>query len=375
MTAALCATPAGRTSPAEQRRLDARYDALAAAERLLPIKVPAFFAAKVEAEVAALGHTEGPLHRMVRPPRERFADHAAGEVPDWVDDRSNMPVAGSRAIVHKYPDRVLFMPTSVCAGHCQYCFRQDVLADAHADGRVKLEREFTALVDYLRSRPEVSEVVLSGGDPMTLPLRELETILLGLRALPQLRSIRIHTRALAFLPKIFADPVKLDLLAAADARLVFHFAHPYEVCDDVRAVLSALSARNLRLYNHFPLLRGVNDHVAVLARLIETLDDGRVRTLSVYMPEPIRFSAPYRVSLDRFFALQRELVETTPGWINAVRFTLDSPIGKVRRAHIVARDRAAGTVTFERAGKRFVYPDFPAEMDVPGARELLLWKG
>jgi len=369
--------PSGRTTPAEQPDLDAAYAALAARERLLPIKVPAFYQKKLDAEAAALGHSEGPLHRMVRPTRERFAPPAGGEVADWVDDRANMPVPGSRAIIHKYADRVLFMPTSVCAGHCQYCFRQDVLTDAHAEGGdlKGLAAEVEKLTAYLASRPEVSEVVLSGGDPLTLSMRDLGLVLTAIRGVPTIRSIRLHTRAPAFAPRIFADDRKLDLLAEAGVRLVLHFAHPYEICEEVAEVLDRLDAKRIRLYNHFPLLRGVNDHRDVLARLIETLDDHRVRTLSVYVPEPIRHSAPFRVTLDRFFALQDELTATTPSWINAVRFTLDSPIGKVRREHIVVRQPATGRVTFEKAGQRFVFPDFPADLDIPGDRATMLWKG
>jgi lysine 2,3-aminomutase len=369
--------PTGRTTPAEQPDLDTAYAALAARERLLPIKVPAFYQKKLDAEAAALGHSEGPLHRMVRPTRERFAPPAGGEVADWVDDRANMPVPGSRAIIHKYADRVLFMPTSICAGHCQYCFRQDVLTDAHAEGGdlKGLAAEVERLTAYLASRPEVSEVVLSGGDPLTLSMRDLGLVLTAIRGVPTIRSIRLHTRTPAFAPKIFADDRKLELLADADVRLVLHFAHPYEICDEVAEVLDRLDRHRIRLYNHFPLLRGVNDHRDVLARLIETLDDHRVRTLSVYVPEPIRHSAPFRVTLDRFFALQNELTATTPSWINAVRFTLDSPVGKVRREHIVARDREAGRVTFEKAGQRFVFPDFPADLDIPGDRATMLWKG
>ncbi len=364
-----------KTSVAEQALLDERYGMLASRERLLPVKVTAFYRAKVAAEVAALGHTEGPLHRTVFPSRERFDPPAGGEVADWVDDRSNMPVPGSGAIIHKYPDRVLFMPTSVCASHCQYCFRQDVLTDAHEAGRTAVSDELSRLVGYLRTRPEVSEVILSGGDPMSLPARDLSLILTTLRGLEQIRSIRIHTRTLAFAPKAFADEAKLDMLAEADARVVFHFVHPYEICDEVAAVIHALRRRDVRLYNHFPLLRGVNDHVGVLRRLIEGLDDLRVRTLSVYVPEPIHHSAPYRVPLRRIMALQDELVATSPSWVNAVRFTLDSPLGKVRREHITAWEEADGRVTFEREGKRFDYPDFPAALDLAGDPAVMLWRG
>lgn len=365
----------GRTTAEEQRLLDARFASLAARERLLPVKVSGFYRAKIEAEVAALGHTEGPLHRGAHPPRERFGPAAGHEVDDWVDDRSNMPVGGHPAIIHKYADRVLFMPTSVCAGHCQYCFRQDVLSESHGSGRTDVAASLAALLDYLAARPGVREVILSGGDPMTLPTRDIALVLEALRRLPQLSSIRIHTRSLAFQPKLFADPERTGLLAGAKVRLVHHFIHPYEVCDEVEATIAGLGRAGIRQYNHFPLLRGTNDHVEVVRRLIERLDDTGVRTLSVYVPEPIRYSAPYRVPLARFFAIQDALTETAPGWINAVRFTLDSPLGKVRRDQIVASDPARGTVTFRRGGREIRYPDFPAALDVPGELPVMLWRG
>lgn len=373
MSALATPSPSNRTTPAEQADLDGRFADLARRERLLPIKITGFYGKKLDAEIAALGHAEGPLNRAARPPRERFTMAAGHEVADWVDDRVNMPVTGSSAIIHKYPDRVLFMPTSVCAGHCQYCFRQDVLTDQHEAGRTKVEAELDRLVGYLAFRPEVREVILSGGDPMTLPLRDLALILETLRALPRRLAIRIHTRALAFQPKVFANPEKLDLLA--DVRLVHHFIHPYEVCEDVAAVLSELRRRDVRLYNHFPLLRGVNDHVDVVRSLVERLDDLRVRTLSVYVPEPIQYSAPYRVPLKRIFAIQDSLTETSPGWVNAIRFTLDSPLGKVRRENIAGWDDARGLVTFRRGGQDILYPDFPAALDVPGDPAVMLWRG
>ncbi|WP_181708580.1 radical SAM protein [Chthonobacter rhizosphaerae] len=363
-----------RTTPAEQAALDARYDALARAERLLPIKITGFYRRKLDEEIAALGHTDGPLNRAARPPRERFGVSAGHEVADWVDDRTNMPVPGSTAIIHKYADRVLFMPTSVCAGHCQYCFRQDVLTDQHEAGRTRVAAELEALVAYLARTPLVREVILSGGDPMTLPTRELALILRTLKGLPRPPAIRMHTRTLAFAPKVFADPERVALLAEADARIVFHFIHPYEVCEEVEAALAGLRRADIRLYNHFPLLRGVNDDPDLLIDLVTRLDDLRVRTLSVYVPEPIRFSAPYRIGLKRLFALQDAFVTRSPSWVNAVRFTLDSPLGKVRREHVASWDEANGLVTFRRDGRSFVYPDFPAHLDVPGDPAVMLWR-
>ncbi|ODN70773.1 radical SAM protein [Methylobrevis pamukkalensis] len=350
-----------------------RYAALAQRERLLPVKITGFYRAKIDEEIAALGGSHGPLHRTALPVAERFDVHAGHEVADWVDDRSNMGAPGSAAIIHKYADRVLFMPTSVCAGHCQYCFRQDVLSEAHEAGRRRLSDELDRLEAYLAKKPAVSEVILSGGDPLVMPLRDLALVLERLGAIPQVRYIRIHSRVPAFAPRLLADPARLDLLDKARVRLVCHFVHPYEICGEVAAALEAAARRGLRLYNHFPMLRGVNDHADVVAHLIEKLDDLCVRTLSVYVPEPIRHSAPFRLQLNRFFAIQDRLTETSPSWINAVRFTLDSPIGKVRREQIVARSN--GRITFRREGREFAYPDFPAVLDVPGDPAVMLWKG
>jgi len=354
--------------------LDARYAALAARDGLLPVRMTAFYRAKVEAEIAALGGRHGPLARTALPTEDRIALHVGDEVADWVDDRSNMGAPATKAVVHKYADRVLFMPTALCAGHCQYCFRQDVLSEAHDAARTRVAEELAHLLGYLAGKPEVSEVVLSGGDPMMLPARDLAMVLERLRALPQIRSIRLHSRVPAFAPRLLVDEARLAALAEARVRFVCHFVHPDEICDEVAAALAVMTRRGVRLYNHFPMLRGTNDHVAVVARLIERLDDLGVRTLSVYVPEPIRHSAAFRLPLDRFFAIQDQLTTGYPSWINAVRFTLDSPIGKVRREQIVGRDAAKGVVTFRRDGRDFDYPDFPAHLDRPGDPAVMLWK-
>ena len=112
------------TNTALQSELNHRYNTLSTQERLLPIKVTKFFQQKIEEEVAALGHNEGPLHRIAYPTHERLFVRTADEVIDFVDDRSNMPDNAKDVLIHKYTDRLLFMPTANCIGHCQYCFRQ-----------------------------------------------------------------------------------------------------------------------------------------------------------------------------------------------------------------------------------------------------------
>lgn len=360
-------------SPADQAALDAAYGRLAAAERLLPIKVTAFYQRKIDREVAALGHRNGPLHRVLYPSAERLVLRAPGEVADFVDDHANM--AAPDSVIRKYRDRVLFTPTPVCAAHCQYCFRQDLLSEQHGRGRPDLEAKLAALLAYLDAHPEVGEVILSGGDPLSLGTAALARILAALRARPQLGSIRLHSRALVFAPRVFDDPRKIAVLAEAGVRLVFHIVHPYELCAEVTAAIARLTGAGISCYNQFPLLRHINDHVDVIALLLRRLDELKLRNLSIYAVDPVKHSAAYRVSLTRLFALQDALFETTPSWINATAFTFDTPWGKVRREHLVAWDRAAGLATFRRAGRDIPYHDLPAELDRPGDPKVMLWQG
>jgi lysine 2,3-aminomutase len=351
--------------------LDVSYARLAAEQRLLPVKVTPFYKAKVDAEVAALGGNHGPLYRAVYPTADRFL-RAPNEVRDWVDDRSNMPGEGHGFIVQKYVDRVLFMPTSVCAAHCLYCFRQDVLTENKANDEAGLDAKLEALVEHLKARPDTREVILSGGDPMMLPLAALEKIFAALQGVETVQEIRIHSRAPIFAPAIMSDD-KIALLAANNVRFVFHSIHPYEICDDVAAMISRMNKAGIRLYNHFPLLRKINDHADVLIKLIQRLTDLNVHTFSIYVPEPIYYSAAYRIGFRRAAKLIDAVKAQLPGWAD-FRFCLDTPYGKVRREHLIAEEASTSTLVFQYEGKRIRYPDFPEPMDEAGDLKTLLWK-
>ena len=218
-------------------------------------------------------------------------------------------------------------------------------------------------------------MILSGGDPMVLPTAALARVLRPLAANPQVARLRIHTKTIAYAPAVYDDADELALLAECGVRLVFHLAHPYELCDVVTRAIGRTRAAGIRCYNQFPLLRRINDDAGLLARHLETLDELEVRNLSVFVPEPIVGSAPFRLSWDRFESLVDALVRTTPSWIDATRFVLDTPVGKVRREDLAERDRAAGTLVFERDGRRIAYPDFPAHLDEPGDPEVMLRRG
>ncbi len=350
----------------------AAYAQLRETQHLAPVKISAFYQKKIDEEVAALGHHDGPLSRAMLPSDDKLKLHAPGEVADWVDDRSNMAGAAKDIFIQKYRDRVLFTPTSTCASHCLYCFREDVLAEQRDMGRGVLESKLGILTAHLAQHPEISEVILSGGDPLTMNYDEWQMMLARLAAVKTITSIRLHTRAPVFAPDVLKDERKIALLAQYNVRFVWHIIHPYEICDAVVDVMQRLHAAGVRQYNHFPLLRGVNDHADVLVALLRRLDALNIRNLSIYVPEPIRFSAAYRVNFARMGQLMDEVVARTPSWINSFRFCLDSPVGKVRRENLVRRD--ADRLVFVREGQEVIYPDFPVAMDVPGRRDVLLWK-
>lgn len=351
----------------------AEFNAFARANALLPIKVTNHYQALVEEEVETLGHTGGPLYRVVYPTKERLTTRVEHEVPDFVSDRSNMPDALKSVLIHKYGQRALFLVTDRCAGHCMYCFRQDVLSEMQHDEHTELTIRLNNVIAYLKRHPEVEEIILSGGDPLNVPFDVLVRVFERLKHETSVTDIRIHTRNVVFAPKVVSERVS-ELLGHYRARVYLHVVHPYEVVDDVVAVIKRLQRHGVRCYSQFPILRGINDHLAVLTALLRKLDDLDARPINLFIPDPIFYSASFRVSLKRLFGLMDELYWTTSSWTNGVRLVLDTPMGKVRREDVKAWDEQSGKVVFDREGKQIIYHDFPEALDVPGDPEVLLWK-
>ncbi|NTV63184.1 MAG: radical SAM protein [Oscillochloris sp.] len=340
---------------------------------MLPIKVTPHYQRLVEMEVEALGQTGGPLYRVVYPIEDRLNVRADHEVPDFVEDRTNMPADLHNVLIHKYHKRALFLVTDTCAGHCMYCFRQDVLSDMHAQTLPAMEQKLDAVVDYLVDHPQIREVILSGGDPLNVPLRYLEQILARLKRETAVEDIRVHTRNVVFAPRVLSEEV-CRLLGSYGVRVYLHVVHPYELAEEVTQGVHRLHSYGVHTYSQFPILRGINDHVAVLEQLLRRLDSLQAHPINIFIPDPISYSASFRMPMARLLRLMDELYWNTSSWTNGVRLVLDTPIGKVRREDIVAWDHAQGVIAFEREGKQVLYHDFPETLDVPGDPAVLLWQ-
>lgn len=362
--------------PEDTKHVVAGFDEAAKRDGLLPIKISDFYAKKVEEEVRVVGGGAGPLYRCVLPGADRFGVRVRGEVGDFIGDKVNMPEELKDVLIWKYDDRVLFLPTDNCASNCQYCFRTAYLSDKHGNKPFTLEEKVIKLVEFLREHPQVEEVILSGGDPMVMAPRDLEMILRRLKEEGSIANIRIHSRTLVYSPFVYTEAC-CNMLAKYRVRLVHHIVHPYEICDTVKEHVNRLHAAGVRQYNQFPLLRNVNDHIDVLKKLLIELDELGIRNLSIFAPDPVNYSSPFRIGLKRQFSLMDELNWTSPAWIQSTRYALDNPAGKVRREDFVRFEKntdGSQIGIFLRKCKEIRYPDFPEELDVPGKREVLLWK-
>ncbi len=348
------------------------YEKLRVEHQLLPVKVSPFYRSLIDEESSVLGPGLGPLVKAMLPTESKVIEKGPGEQPDFIDDRSQMPVESRGRWLHKYADRVLFMPTFRCLSNCMYCFRQDILGEGGE--AQQLEQTLDALIEYLNRHEEVRELILSGGDPLMVPVEHLEMIFSKVSEQTMIRRFRIHTRAPVFEPKVLNDGF-LNVLAKFGVRTFLHLVHPYEITPQLLARITKGHSMGVKFYNHFPLLRQVNDHADVLMRTIERLDEVGVRTVSIYFPEPVMFSATYRIPFRRIQKLVRSVQHRSPSWLHSVRFCQDTNLGKCQLHEFDRVDAERGLVIYEREGKRIEVPDFPESQDQPGERSIMLWKG
>lgn len=343
------------------------YEEYVKKESLLPIKVSDFYMKKVVEEVQTIG-IGGPLFLSVIPTMDKLCIHSNVEMRDYVEEYNHMPISGAEYIIQKYEDRVLVIITEICFSHCQYCFRTYNLANFQKSNlKETIKEKIEVLKEYLLRNRKIKEVILSGGDPLSIGYDNLAYILSELRHW----DVRIHTRAIVYAPYVFSDKV-IELFSKYNIRLVFHINHPYEICEVVKKKIEKLNSVGVKLYAQFPLLRGINDNALVLRELLIILDELHIRPLSIFISDPICYGASFRVSFDRIIDIIDEVNWKTPSWINSVRFVMDTTYGKVRRENIV--NRKGNCITFFREGHYIDYYDLDKGIDVPTDIKKLFWK-
>ncbi|ROR35192.1 KamA family radical SAM protein [Inmirania thermothiophila] len=281
----------------------------------LPLGITPYYASLLDPLAA-----DQPLRRAVMPSLCEFVV-TPGEATDPLGEEHTSPVPG---IVHRYPDRVLFLATSLCGVYCRYCTRARMVGDGgeHALRRSDLE----AAIAYIEAHREVRDVLISGGDPLTLDDERLGWILARLRAIPHVEIIRIGTKLPAVLPQRITRGLVQTLRRFHPLWMSLHFTHPDELTPEVAAACARLADAGIPLGSQTVLLKGINDDVATLRALFHGLLRLRVRPYYLYQCDPIAGSAHFRTPVARGLELIRGLRGHTSGYALPT-FVVDAPGG------------------------------------------------
>ena len=284
--------------------------------------VAARYAVAVTPEMAALiegDPAHDPIARQFLPQAAELVT-APEELVDPIGDHRLSPVKG---IVHRYPDRVLLKPSHVCPIYCRFCFRREDVGPA---GEALTAAELAAALDYIRARPAIWEVVVTGGDPFLLSPRRLQEITRALDAVAHLGVIRFHSRV------PIVDPGRVDaaLVAALAAEkavyVVIHSNHPRELTPAARAACARLMQAGIPLLAQSVLLKGVNDDAATLEALFRALVAMRVRPYYLHHPDLAPGTSHFRKTLAEGQALMRRLRGRLSGLCQPI-YVLDLPGG------------------------------------------------
>jgi len=284
--------------------LEARAAAISdAAAAAFPVRVPRAFLARMRH-----GDPADPLLRQVLPVREEEA-LAPGFSHDAVGDFAARAGAG---LLHKYEGRALLVTTGSCAVNCRYCFRRHF---PYARENAGADR-WAAAIEYLRADPSITEVLLSGGDPLSLSNERLQELGAALRTVPYLRRLRLHTRLPVVLPAR-VDATLCEWLRALPwpVTVVLHANHANEFDADVDAACARLRAAGATLLNQAVLLRGVNDSVDALAALCERGFEGGVLPYYLHQLDRVQGAAHFEVPDDEACRLHAALAARLPGYL------------------------------------------------------------
>jgi EF-P beta-lysylation protein EpmB len=254
------------------------------------------------------GDPDDPLLRQVLS-TDADRQPAAGFTADAVGDGASRARPG---LLHKYAGRALLVTTAACPIHCRYCFRRQFDYGADQLHRARLE----SAVDWLAERPEITEIILSGGDPLMLGDRRLTAISDALARLPQLKRLRIHSRVPITLPARIEDEL-VEWLAQLpwSVVMVVHANHAREFDEQVGAAISRLRAAAVTVFNQAVLLAGVNDDVESLAELMETGFDAGVIPYYLHVLDRVAGAAHFETSGGRGPALIEALRRRLPGYL------------------------------------------------------------
>jgi lysine 2,3-aminomutase len=260
-----------------------------------------------------------PVRRQVIPTDAELVPFT-GMMEDSLSEDAHSPVPG---LVHRYPDRVLMLVTTQCASYCRYCTRSRIVGDP----KEQFSRaEFEQQLDYLRRTPQVRDVLLSGGDPLTLAPKLLEELIARLREIEHIEIVRIGSRVPVFLPMRVDAELTAMLQKYHPLWLNIHVNHPNEITSELAEACDRLSKAGIPLGNQSVLLAGVNDCVHIQRQLVQDLVRMRVRPYYLYQCDMVEGAGHFRTPVAKGIEILEGLRGHTSGF-SVPMFVVDAPAG------------------------------------------------
>ncbi len=321
----------------------------------LPIGITPYFLSLLSPDDAG-----SPLRRTVIPTfHELFK--APEEADDPLGEEHQSPIPG---LVHRYPDRVLLLALDFCSTYCRYCTRSRVVGHgALYPTRSRLEKAFA----YISANPQIRDVLISGGDPLTLSDDRLNWILGNLRRIPHVEIIRIGTKVPAVLPQRITPQLVRMLRRHHPVWMSLHFTHPDECTPEAYRACAMLADSGIPLGSQTVLLSGINDSVDTMKELVHHLLKMRVRPYYLYQCDPISGSSHFRAPVEKGMEIIRGLRGFTSGYA-VPTYVIDAPGGggkiPVMPNYVTGRDGMDWRLQ-NYEGNQFRYPDCGNHMISP----------
>ncbi len=293
-----------------------------------------------------------PIRRQVIPRVEETLVSPA-EMADPCGEDSHMPVPG---LVHRYPDRVLFLVTDRCASYCRYCTRSRVVSGV---GEQELETDYEAAYRYLEAHTEVRDVLFSGGDPLLFSDAKLERIIERVRRIPHIEFLRIGSRVPIFLPQRITPELCAMLKKYHPMFMSIHVNHPRELTLEVKEALGRLSDAGIPLGNQSVLLKDVNDDLDVMRALVHKLLMCRVKPYYLYQLDLIQGSSHLEVPVEEGIRIIEGLRGHTSGYA-IPQYVIDAPGGGGKvpiNPDYILQKTGERTLIRNYEGRTFEYPE------------------
>ncbi len=294
---------------------DEERQAMINREGKLPVSITPYYASIIDR--IDVSH---PLRRTVVPiTGER--NRSEGETDDPLSEDKDSPVPG---IIHRYPDRVLFMVTSRCSTYCRYCTRSRIVSSGgeHSFGPA----QWDGALKYISDNPAIRDVLLSGGDPLTYADGRLEGLLSRLRKIPHVEIIRIGTKVPVVMPYRITSEFARMLKRYHPLWMSLHITHPEELTPEMRQACIRLADAGIPLGSQTVLLAGINDNIDIMKRLVQGLLQIRVRPYYLYQCDPIPGSSHFRTPVSKGLEIIEGLRGHTTGYA-VPTYVIDAPGG------------------------------------------------